>query len=59
MSFNDDCTAVKDGFLLGCITMDAADRICMCMNAPGECSKTPATGAVYKPGVLDDACHTA
>jgi hypothetical protein len=58
-SFNDDCSEVVDGFLLGCITVDAADRICMCMGSPGGCKWEPQTGAKYDPEVLDDACHTA
>jgi hypothetical protein len=58
-AFNDDCSKIVDGFLLGCITMQDADRICMCMGAPGSCSKDPQPGAVYDPDVLDEACHTA
>ena len=59
MSFNDDCTAVKNGFLLGCITMDAADRICMCMGSPGTCQWNNQPGATYAPDALDDSCHLA
>jgi membrane-associated phospholipid phosphatase len=59
VAFNDDCTELVDGFLLGCITMEAADRICMCMGAPGACSMDPRPGSVYEPGVLDEACHSA
>jgi hypothetical protein len=58
-SFNDDCTAIRDGFLLGCITVDAADRICMCMGAPGTCAQEGVPGATYEPDALDESCHTA
>lgn len=60
-SFNDDCTAIRDGFLLGCITVDAADRICMCMGAPGSCPRAPEPGATptYLPDELDASCNAA
>lgn len=59
-SFNDDCSQVVDGFLLGCITMAAADRICMCMGEPGACAFQPTSGiATYDPENLDEACHSA
>lgn len=39
-SFNRECTEIVDGFLEGCITVEAADRICMCATA-GGCGNEP------------------
>jgi len=39
-SFDRECTKIVDGFLEGCITVEAADRICMCATA-GGCSDDP------------------
>jgi hypothetical protein len=59
MSFNDDCSEVKDGFLLGCIKVQDADRICMCTGDPGACEWDKKPGATYQPDALDESCHTA
>jgi hypothetical protein len=59
-SFNDDCTGLADGFLEGCLTMDAADRICMCLGPAGTCPNKPkAGGATFKADDLDGYCHDA
>ena len=34
--FNEDCTAIDSGFLEGCITVEDASRLCMCM-VTGTC----------------------
>lgn len=30
-SFNEDCTGITNGYLEGCLTVENADRICMCV----------------------------
>lgn len=40
-NFNEDCSEIVSGYLLGCIPGDAADRICMCTSA-SQCTQEDA-----------------
>jgi hypothetical protein len=55
--FNRDCTGITDGYLEGCITVDSADRICMCPGQPGTCGRSPVEGYVFDPQDLTGYCH--
>jgi hypothetical protein len=56
--FGANC-AIRDAFLEGCITGDAADHICMCMTS-GSCSNPPATPPVpFDPTNLPKYCRDA
>jgi len=55
LSFNQDCTAIEDGYLEGCITLDDEDKICMCLNT-GNCPIEP-TGEEGEEGDLTAYCH--
>ena len=57
-SYNRDCTAIQEGFLEGCITVDAADRICMCLGA-GACPWTPVPDAEFTADDLTGYCKSA
>ncbi len=37
MTFNEDCTEIRNAFLEGCITIPDADHICMCIIGTGNC----------------------
>jgi hypothetical protein len=38
--FNEDCTGILDGYLEGCIAIEDANRICMCLKS-GDCPIIP------------------
>ncbi len=67
-TFNRDCTEIADGYLEGCIAVDAADNICMCPGGAGVCDREPPVGsdasvyeeavAAAQPKTLGDYCHT-
>jgi|GEM_PF-6446447 len=66
-TFNRDCTEIADGYLEGCIAVDAADNICMCPGGAGVCDRAlpiDSTPDVYEaavteaqPKTLGDYCH--
>ena len=58
-SLNRDCTAIHDGFLEGCITVAAADRICMCMADAGECPREPDPDYEFDQDDLIGSCRGA
>jgi hypothetical protein len=58
-SFNEDCTAIQDAFLEGCITETAADRICMCPGAAGTCPLEIDADAPFTEDDLAGYCHSA
>jgi len=62
-TLNEDCTAIADGYLEGCISVDAADKICMCPGGAGECDRASLTpdqldAVAFDPKKLGDYCHT-
>lgn len=57
--FNDDCTKIKEAYLEGCITLDAADRICMCPGLPGACARKESPSFTFDPNDLIGYCHNA
>lgn len=62
-TFNRDCTEIADGFLEGCIAVEAADKICMCTLGAGECDRVNLTAeemadVEFNPKKLGDYCHT-
>ena len=59
LSFNRDCTEVRDSFLEGCITQEAADHICMCTKAPGTCPRQSKPGYAFDQKDLVAYCHDA
>ncbi len=66
-TFNRDCTEIADGYLEGCISVDAADKICMCPGGAGVCDRlsldnaeaqAQLDAAAEAPETLGDYCHT-
>jgi hypothetical protein len=55
MSFNENCTEITNGYLEGCITIDDADKICMCLQS-GKCPLEP-EGKGHEEGDLAGYCH--
>jgi hypothetical protein len=58
-SFNDDCTEIHEAYLEGCITVDAADRICMCPGAAGTCPRFENPTYTFDGNDLDGYCKSA
>jgi len=56
--FNEDCTAIEDGFLDGCILEAEAQRICMCLIA-GTCPTPEAPETPFDPDDLSGYCGDA
>lgn len=58
VTFNRDCTAIQEGFIQGCITTEAADRICMCPGVAGSCPIAPeAVKPPFDVSALDIYCR--
>jgi len=58
-SFNRDCSQIQDAFLEGCITVEAADGICMCATAGGcpmNAEPDRSLAGVDLPGYCHGAC---
>jgi hypothetical protein len=53
--FDETCQGLSDGYLEGCIAMDEADRICMCM-ATGKCPREPVDMGDYPDDDLVSYC---
>ncbi len=45
--FADDCGAIVDGFMSGCIALEHANRICMCIDQEYKCEPQPAAVGGY------------
>jgi len=56
--FNEDCSAIDDGYLEGCIVQEEANRICMCLIA-GTCSEMQDPSAAFDPDDLSGYCKDA
>jgi len=55
MGFNEDATAMTDGWLEGCITIEDANRICMCL-VSGMCPYEPKNEGGYAEDDLTGYC---
>ena len=56
MSFNEDCTAIHEGYMEGCITIEDAKRICMCLST-GACPIDPPNQGGHDEDDLVAYCH--
>jgi len=56
MGFNEDCTGIVDGYLEGCITIEDANRICMCL-VSGACPLEPVNEGTHEEGDLSGYCR--
>ncbi|MBM4355770.1 MAG: hypothetical protein FJ109_18600 [Deltaproteobacteria bacterium] len=53
--FNEDCTGMVDGYLEGCIAIEDANRICMCLKS-GDCPVSPVPQGDYPETDLAKYC---